>query len=147
MSTDSQAEPARLISGRGVLLEGESADCFSELLHSLEAYFQPKSALESSLVESMAVARWRILRSWSMETSGMALEMEKQPREPERDAATRAAIAFRNLSDQSRLLDQLIRYEARCSREFHRSMRALIDLRARQIVSKPSRDDYDPYVD
>ena len=126
---------------RSVLLEGESVDRFCELLASLHADFQPSSGIESSLVESMAVARWRQLRVWAIEKSGIDFEMERQGHESDGDPATHAAIAFRTLSEKSRLLDLLNRYEAQCSREYHRSLKALMDL------SKRSHRDYDPYVD
>jgi hypothetical protein len=40
-----------------VVLEGESKDRFEELLASLTAEWQPRTATEAALVETMAVAR------------------------------------------------------------------------------------------
>jgi hypothetical protein len=155
MSRDSKPEFERRhgVLARSIVMEGESLEHFSDLLASLQADFQPESGVELLLVESMAVARWRQLRIWAMEKSGIAFEMEKQEQESgneetgSRDVPTRAAIAFRRLSDKSRALDLFHRYEARYSREYHRSLRALLDLRTRQIFAKRRHRDFDPYVD
>lgn len=52
---------------RTVVLEEESTHRFRELLHALMDEFQPASATQIMLVETMAVARWRQLRIWGLQ--------------------------------------------------------------------------------
>ena len=55
---------------RTVVLEEESTHRFRELLHALMDEFQPASATQIMLVETMAVARWRQLRIWGTAEGG-----------------------------------------------------------------------------
>ncbi len=120
---------------RTIVLAGESSDRFKFLLDELSAELQPTTAIERSLVENMAVARWRQMRLWAMERAELTLEMDRQQTKPEsidpnptHDAAN-AAIAFRNLSDHSRALDLMRRYETSCARQYHNSLDRLLNLR------------------
>src|SRR5580698_9584327 len=95
-----------------VVLKGESQDRFCALLAALTEEFQPRTPFEQSLIENMAVARWRQMRIWGMEK-----------------AATRAALAFRSLSDDSRSLELINRYESRYDRQYLRAHRRFIEVR------------------
>ena len=77
----------------------------------------------------MAIGRWRLLRLWAIERANLQIEMEKHDADTH-DPATRAALAFRYLSDQSRCLDLLNRYEARFERQFACSLSLLLKLGA-----------------
>lgn len=133
---------------RSIVLEGEVLDRFTALLDSLIALFEPRTCVESALVENMAVARWRQMRLWGMEQAGMALEMQKQALRPGNgetndetaapDAPTRSAIAFRTLCDHSRSLDTLNRYETRFERQYFRSLDRLEKMRAKSVFAKRS---------
>jgi hypothetical protein len=61
-----------------IVLEGESKDRFQALLAALHEELQPQTPIETSLVENMAVARWRQMRIWGMEKAGMEHEMRRQ---------------------------------------------------------------------
>src|SRR5580658_11207548 len=105
-----------------VVLRGESQDRFCALLAALIEEFQPRTPFEQSLIENMAVARWRQMRIWGMEKAAMDHEMRRQsdipnssasdPTNASAEAATRAALAFRSLSDDSRSLELINRYES-----------------------------------
>jgi hypothetical protein len=103
-----------------IVLKGESTDRFRGLLAALLEEFQPQTPFEESLIENMAVVRWRRMRIWGMEQAAMEHEMRRQAEtpnstelDPAEHAATRAAIAFRTLSDDSRSLELINRYESR----------------------------------
>jgi hypothetical protein len=73
----------------------------------------------------MAVARWRQMRIWGIEKASMEHEMHRlgamsnlSALDPSEQAATRAAIAFRTLSDDSRSLELINRYESRYDRPY-----------------------------
>ena len=114
-----------------VVLEGESQSRFIALLESLMAEYSPVSESEVSLVEAMAVAQWRRLRVWAIEKCHFVREMARHPGSP----PMRAAVAFRELSDSSRSLDVISRYESRFERQYASALRNLLDRQARRRVS------------
>ncbi len=61
-----------------IVIKGESKDRFSGVLASLLEEFKPQTPFEASLIETMAVARWRQMRIWGMEQAGMQHEMRRQ---------------------------------------------------------------------
>jgi hypothetical protein len=112
---------------RTLVLEEEDAGSFAQLLAAFERDRAPRNEVERALVENMAAARWRLLRLWAIERATMQSEMKKQ--ESETGApADRAAAAFRALSDQSRALDLVHRYETRFDRQYARSLNLLLKL-------------------
>jgi hypothetical protein len=128
-----------------IVLKGESTDRFLGLLAALLEEFQPQTPFEESLIENMAVARWRQMRIWGMEKAGMEHEMRRQfemsnstASDPSGDgdassvAATRAALAFRTLSDDSRSLELINRYDSRYDRQYYRAHRRFVETRDRR---------------
>jgi hypothetical protein len=117
-----------------IVLECESQDRFLELVVSLHEEFQPQTPFEETLIENMAVARWRLMRVRGMETAGIDHEMRRQAemRDLDEDSATRASLAFRTLSDDSRSLELINRYEARYDRQYYRAHRCFIETRDRR---------------
>ncbi len=70
-----------LLSGT-VVLEGESEKRFIELLEAFMADHQPRSATELALVETMVVARWRLLRTWGLQKTALERRMALRPCAP-----------------------------------------------------------------
>lgn len=123
------------ILSKAVVLDGESRAHFKALLTSLQDELQPQNIVEIGLIETMAVARWRQMRLWSMERANLALEIEKQrdaAGSPRCNPATRASMAFETIVDRSRALDLMNRYEARFDRLYDRALARLIALREKQ---------------
>ena len=114
---------------RTVVLEDENGNTFADLLAAFERDLHPQNEVERSLVENMAIGRWRLLRLWAIERASLKTEMEKHDPEAN-DPATRAAMAFRALGDQSRCLDLLNRYESRFERQYARSLGLLLKMNA-----------------
>jgi hypothetical protein len=59
-----------------IVLQG--TDRFLGLLAILFEEFQPQTPFEESLIENMAVTRWRQMRVWGMEKAGMEHDMRRQ---------------------------------------------------------------------
>ena len=110
-----------------VVLNGESEERFLDLLDALVFEYKPRTEAERSLVDTMAVARWRHLRLWGIQKAGFEREMDRHQGPP----VHRAAAAFRSLADSSRALDLAYRYETSFDRQFLRSLKRLEELRAR----------------
>jgi hypothetical protein len=126
-----------------IVIKGESVDRFLNLVATLYKEFQPKTPFEKSLIDDMAAARWRRMRIWAMEKAGMEAEMRKQagscqPEAPSIDPAARAALAFRSLSDTSRSLDLINRYDSRYQREYLRAHRRFLEVRDRRAETAPA---------
>jgi hypothetical protein len=122
-----------------VVLKAESQDRFLHLLSALLDEFQPQTPFEESLIENMAVARWRQMRIWGMEKASMEHQMRRQGEiphstglDPSEHAATRAAVAFRTLSDDSRSLELINRYESRFDRQYLRAHRRFLEVHDRR---------------
>jgi hypothetical protein len=107
-----------------IVLDDEDRTAFLELLADFEAEYAPQTKSDSVLVEHLAAATWRLMRIWAIEKAGLSLEIKKQDRTTH-DAATRASIAFKTLSDDSRSLELLHRYETRYDRQYARAYKLL----------------------
>ncbi len=129
------------------VLKGESTDRFLSLLAGLCEEFQPQTPFEESLVENMAVARWRQLRIWGLEKASLDCEMHRQAELPgslsssisTEDNATRAARAFRRLSDDSHSLELIHRYDSRYERQYYRAHRRFLEVRGLRNPPPPTQ--------
>src|SRR5437868_5767812 len=63
---------------RSVVLRTENAGRFRDLLGVFHNEYQPHGPTENALVDTMAVARWRLLRLWNMECAGFDHEYNQQ---------------------------------------------------------------------
>jgi len=123
-----------------VVLEGESADRLAALSDAFHQCLQPRDEVELAYVESMILCRWRQMRLWQLESAGMGHEIRKKSHMHESETkATRAALAFRTLSDESHFLELMNRYETRFHRQFARAHRILLDLRKRVLPLEPNK--------
>jgi hypothetical protein len=115
-----------------VLLQCEDPTLFEKIRAEYIATYQPATPAEEVLVDEMIVARWRILRLWTIETALFDREVIRQQPEIEQGAkpnpATNLALAFRALADESYSLALLSRYESRLQRTHERSYRTLRQL-------------------
>jgi hypothetical protein len=114
-----------------IVIEGEDADRLAALSEAFHRQLQPRDEVELAHVENMIMCRWRQIRLWELESANMGYEIRKQAHIHESETKrTRAALAFRSLSDESRSLELMNRYETRFARQFIRSHQCLLNLRA-----------------
>ncbi len=83
-----------------VVLTAESTPFFNQLMDSLIEEFQPRTANEIALIETMAVARWKLMRNWTIHTGLLEIEMAKQDQEAGNPPVL-AALTFKSLADSS----------------------------------------------
>jgi hypothetical protein len=84
-----------------VLLEGESRDRFIALVNSFVIEFQPATPTEETMVQKIAVAHWRQMRIWAMDSAGINHEMHLQAESMTTEtAATRAIEAPARFRDR-----------------------------------------------
>ena len=114
-----------------IVIEGEEPDRLAALSEAFHRQLQPRDEVELAYVENMIMCRWRQIRLWELESANMGYEIRKHAQIHESETKrTRAALAFRSLSDESRSLELMNRYETRFARQFIRSHQCLLNLRA-----------------
>ena len=117
------------ILSKTVILEGESADRFQEHMAAFIEQFDPGDSEELSLVEHMAVCRWRQFSVWGLETAGISDAIreltEKSPDLLEKEPAVRAFRAIGEMNAKGNQLDTLLRYDVRFDRQFYRAYNKL----------------------
>ncbi len=112
---------------KAVVLEDERTPAFYDLLADLIREHNAQTETQLNLIETMAMARWRIARLWAIEREIIQTEMDK----PEHDGETPTAVltkAFRALAERDGILGLLNRYEARLDRQYTRALNLLIKL-------------------
>jgi hypothetical protein len=119
-----------------VVLKAESTPLFDDLMDSLIAEFQPQTANETALVETMAVARWKLWRNWTFHTALLELETVKQDQSVG-NAPVINALAFKTLADSSHSLHLLHRYEVSLDRQYSRALNNLLKVRAAPKENPP----------
>jgi hypothetical protein len=119
-----------------VVMKAESTPLFDELMDSLIAEFQPSTANETALIETMAVSRWKLMRNWIMHTALLELEVVKQDHSIGSPPVI-AALAFKSLADSSHSLHLLHRYEVSLDRQYSRALNNLLKSRAARSQNPP----------
>jgi len=118
-----------------IVLPGESRERFLELLASLINEFEPATANELNLVETMAVCRWRTLRCWTLEAASLTHEQLRQADSAtEENGPTCTMLALRSLAGPPNSQENLSRYEVRFDRQYHRAADSLLRLKAKKRI-------------
>jgi hypothetical protein len=112
-----------------VVLEAEAPDRFLALMDALKEEHQPRTTTEVLLVESMAIARWRLTRVWGAQKTAMDRDMAQL--DPNAGpAAVRVVLSMRPSTEVP--VELLLRYEAMFERQFSRALRSLNQSQARR---------------
>jgi len=124
-----------------VLLQCESDETFATLRQQHLDRFQPADGVEYGMISEMVVAKWRLHRTWAMQTRMFELEMARLPADnnPAHDLTLMAsAFDILAVSPARAVLD---RYESRFDLAYQRALRTLISLRAMPLPDLPDHDD------
>jgi hypothetical protein len=117
------------LTAKSVVLPHESTEDFQLLLDGYVAQFRPQTEVEIELVETMAIARWRLRRIVAIEANLFNTEMLRRAEEIDNefsdiDGDGRLARVFRNLA-QGQSLALIIRYEGTLNRSYDRAFKQL----------------------
>ena len=125
-----------------VLLPDESQERFNALLGSMIEAYRPSTDYEVSVVEKMAALNWQQDRLLGIDTATLAVQIEVMA--PALDAElehlsppARIALAYRDLSDNSRVLSNLDRHASRIRRQFNQLRTELLSLQKLRPDSQP----------
>jgi hypothetical protein len=122
-----------------------SAAELTALLASYQREFQPQSAIEHRLVETMALAWWCQTCLWKLETTLLNREATRlralaSDKDTDEDPLTLLAFAFESLSGEGGSLDLINRLESRCDRDYNLALDRLTALQGqRQKVNTSVR--------
>ena len=134
------------LTAKAVVLPDESQEEFQKLLDAYVDQFQPATAIEYDLVQSMAVARWRLNRIAGIETNLFSIEIAQQSARAD-EALTNLepddylAWVFKNLANQGKTLPLLLRYEGTLSRTHDRAFKQLEHLQRARKTGEPPQPD------
>jgi hypothetical protein len=112
---------------KSAVLEEERSEAFSQLLADLAREHNAQTETQLTLVEHMAMARWRIARLWAIERELLQSEIHK-PEHIRLSPTSRVTRAFASLAERDGVFNLLNRYEARLDRQYARSLNLLIKL-------------------
>jgi hypothetical protein len=115
------------------LLDHELSDEFQSFLDAYIDRYRPSDVVELDLVQTMAIARWRLRRIAAMETALFENKMLTSEEEiadefDSIDDHNRLAWVFEKMSGESRALPLLMRYEASLNRLYERAAKQLKEL-------------------
>ena len=119
---------------QAVVLEEESAHGFEKLLADFTHEYRPRTASQISLVETMAVARWRQFRVWQAQKTAMDRDIAAQERSVRRKA--RALLALLGSESSTCRQEVLFRYEIAFERQFNRALANLLALQSLPSASQ-----------
>src|SRR5262245_56392741 len=107
------------MNGSHVVLATESREAYEAIKADTIAHYLPANEEELEIVADLVDARWRLHRLITMETAALDDAITKQTGAA---GATRAALAFSALADNSRGLSLLHRHEGRMRRAVERAL-------------------------
>ena len=150
-AASSQNALRHIMLGRSVLLRCEDPARFRDFTEHFYLEFRPRTATEIALVNTMATARWRLIRMSGIEAAGIDLEYARQiePAIVPADFGTpdRAALAVRDAVRNSKLLDYISRTESRLHRQFDSALDRLLKLRASRGAVQDEAPQSAPEID
>src|ERR1022692_1011428 len=117
---------------KSVLLRSECPKRFTTFVATFYSEHGPTTATEYALVDTMASARWRIIRLTNLEAATVDTEYPTDlPASPsgETDIPALVAMAYCRALADSRSLGHMNRAEARLQRQFDSALKSLHELR------------------
>jgi hypothetical protein len=82
------------------VIKGESLRRYNQLAEEFILQFQPRNSAEAALIQTMILARWRMLCSWRIQAAELRREIARA-RQDHPSAASSFAAALLNLAENS----------------------------------------------
>ena len=124
------------LAGASILIDGESQEDFDLLRADFIDHFHPQTAVETDLVDVMAIARWRLRRLLAIEAHLFDLEILDSQDQIKRlsklkvmEQEDRLACVFQRLGNGNSLT-LLLRYEGSLNRTYDKALKQLLLLQS-----------------
>jgi hypothetical protein len=125
------------LASASILMDGESEEDFQLLRADFLNQFHPRTAVETDLVDVMAIARWRLRRLLAIEAhlfDQEILDLKDQIKYRSKarvmEQEDRMALAFQMLGDNGNSLTLLLRYEGSLNRSYDKALKQLLLLQS-----------------
>jgi hypothetical protein len=125
------------LASASILMDGESAEDFQLLREDFLNQFHPQTAVETDLVDVMAIARWRLRRLlaieahlFDQETLCRTDEIKYRSKQKPMEQEDRLAFVFQTLADHGNSLTLLLRYEGSLNRSYDKALKQLLHLQS-----------------
>jgi hypothetical protein len=139
-----------------IALTSENPEAFSEVLSEYMDEYRPIGPTETTLVEHLAIAHFRLYRAWTTETALYNIEMAENDERLTKKYThmahpVRTADATETMLARSNALPHIHRCQARVSREYYRALNQILALRkppqaqmARPCLPPPTQEPKTP---
>jgi hypothetical protein len=104
---------------RSFVLQSECPERFEEFVESFYAEYNPSTPTETALVDTMATARWRLIRMSNLEAAIIDYEYSLDKETANLKTPARATLAYRRASDCGRSVELMNRAETRLQNQFN----------------------------
>ena len=122
------------LTAMSILVPGESQKEFDAHLAGYIQQFKPGTSVENDLVQTMAVARWRLRRIPVIESNMVVNEIEHGSRDYDEIANDHQRVAYA-FDRCNRALSLLTRYEGTLNRTFERAWKQLQELQKARLAA------------
>jgi hypothetical protein len=117
-----------------ISLTSENPEAFSQVLSEYMDEYRPVGPTETTLVEHLAIAHFRLYRAWTSETALYNIEMAENDERLTKKYTymahpVRTADATETMLARSNALPHVYRCQAAVNREYYRALNKLLDLR------------------
>ena len=117
---------------KSFVLKSECPARFKTFVESFYAEFNPSTPSETALVDTMATARWRLIRMSNLEAAIIDHEYDLANDSADLATPTRATLAYRRVADAGRSIELMNRAETRLQYQFNSAFDRLQRLRVPQ---------------
>jgi len=109
-------------------IKGESLRRYNQLAEEFILQFQARNSAEAALVQTMILARWRLLCSWKTQTTALR-KATARARRDHPFAGSAFAAALLTLAENPSSFTRQLRLEAHYQRQFNQALTQLLKLR------------------
>jgi hypothetical protein len=117
------------------VLRSECPARFESFIDSFYAEYNPLTPTETALVDTMATARWRLIRMSNLEAAIIDHEYDLDSDSANLTTPARATLAYRRASDSGRSLELMNRAETRLQYQFNSAFDRLRRLRKKVRIT------------
>jgi hypothetical protein len=132
------------LASASLVMDGESAEQFQLLRADFINQFKPQTAVETDLVDVMAIARWRLRRLLTVETHLFEMEVlyrkgyfKTRSKMKVMEQQDGLAFVFQKLGNLGNSLSLLLRYEGSLNRSYEKALKQLLLLQSSRKPTPP----------